>query len=257
MAFISRVAGGPASAGVLALQTARFHLRRGRAAGAGCPFRVNVRVGRRVVPVRLRAGAGDLFVFFEVLKDECYFVPEALCPAEGVRTVVDCGANVGLASLYFAGRYPEARVFAIEPHPDNFDLLRRNVASQPRIVPVRACVCAEEGRSVFIGTDRPAWGNRINYDGSGARTRGLSLNSLCREHGLTTIDLLKIDIEGAERELFSSPGFLDRTRFVIIELHDDYDLESFRRDAEPFGLTVRGPSPALGTRLITAGRTSP
>jgi FkbM family methyltransferase len=218
---------------------------------------VDVRVGRRVVPVRLRAGAGDLFVFFEVLKDECYFVPEALCPAEGVRTVVDCGANVGLASLYFAGRYPEARVFAIEPHPDNFDILRRNVASQPRIVPVRACVCAEEGRSVFIGTDRPAWGNRINYDGSGARTRGLSLNSLCREHGLTTIDLLKIDIEGAERELFSRPGFLDRTRFVIIELHDDYDLECFRRDAEPFGLTVRGPSPALGTRLITAGRTSP
>src|SRR5215469_11781017 len=240
-------------AAALVRGTLRFHLYNHWKLHGGLtakPFSCRVNLGNRAVPLTLRPISGDLFVLYEVLRDEVYRIPSSVLPQNDVRLVVDCGANIGLTSLYLADRYPQALVIAVEPHPDNFELLVRNTAVEPRIKPVHACVAGAADHERFISVDRPSWGNRTNRDGVGVPVACLTIQDLTRDSMSQTIDLLKIDIEGAEQELFSHPEFLHQTRFVIIELHGDYGVRELRRDIEPMGFEVFEPAGDL--HMVTA-----
>ena len=75
------------------------------------------------------------------------------------RTLVDAGANIGLASLYFANRFPSANIIAIEPEQSNFDLLRKNVAPYETITPIRAALWHENGIIKLVDPERLGkWG---------------------------------------------------------------------------------------------------
>ena len=87
-----------------------FHLGNalGRKLGADLPFTATPRFGAsRNVGIKIRPFSGDLFVLYEVLLHRCYDLPDTLLPPEGVRVILDCGANVGITALYFAWRYPK------------------------------------------------------------------------------------------------------------------------------------------------------
>src|SRR3984885_13531639 len=77
-------------------------------------------------PVFARFGASDRIVFRHILVNLEY---DCFHSVNSPRLIVDCGSNVGYASLFFLGKYPAAHVIAIEPDPDNFALLRRNTAA--------------------------------------------------------------------------------------------------------------------------------
>ena len=66
---------------------------------------------------------------------------------ERPQVIVDAGANIGLASILFANRYPQAKILAIEPEHDNFNLLADNVRSYDNIVPLQAALGARTRRS--------------------------------------------------------------------------------------------------------------
>jgi FkbM family methyltransferase len=168
--------------------------------------------------------------------------------------IVDCGANIGITSLFLAARYPRARILSVEPHPENFALLKANVAQVPRIVPIRACVTATPQSSVRFTVDEPAWGNRIaTDDADGVLVPAITIEELCNQNGLQKIDLLKLDIEGAEEQVFRHGKFLARTEHLIVELHGDYGLQCFQRDIAPYGLVAREARPP-DTYLVTACR---
>lgn len=137
----------------------------------------------------------------------------------------------------------------------NFDLLCRNTRSEPRIVPVQAAHVGGSSRTVVLSQDRPAWGNSIgdrSSTASGIEVPGLALPDLCAAHHLASIDILKVDIEGAEAEVFAAPDFLRMVRYVMIELHGGYTLDRFRSDIAAIGFTAREP-PAQGRpRTVTA-----
>jgi FkbM family methyltransferase len=238
-------------------KTLQFHLHNAGRSIDNSSFDVRIRLGHKIVPLRLRPAVGDLFVLYEVLMGECYYIPSAMCDPESVKTIVDCGANVGITSLYLAARYPAARIYAIEPLAANYELLCHNTREVSQITPIHACVTPREGPPVYFTTDRPAWGNRISQSGAGVLTEAITVEALCRRHSLAAIDLLKVDIEGGEKDLFSEPGFLKGVKLIVIELHPGYDLASFRRDLQPWGLEVRSPGPDLGTKMITASRRLP
>ena len=149
-------------------------------------------------------------MLYEVLASNAYHIAPSLLPADNVRVVVDCGANIGITSLFLAARYPGATILSVEPHPENFALLKTNVAEVPRIVPIRACVTGTPQSAVRFTTDRPAWGNRIATDDHGVLVPAITIEELCKQNGIEKIDLLKLDIEGArrtglrERHIFSS-----------------------------------------------------
>src|SRR5262249_44431289 len=128
-----------------------------------------------------------------------------LQPEPGV--IIDAGANVGYASVFFAETFPKARIIAIEPEPANFALLQQNTAPYANVTPVRAAIWPHAASVSIENPNDEAWAFRVQEgDRSNGNTiRGVSVPELVAEHGISSIDIFKIDIEGAEKELFQ-PG---------------------------------------------------
>jgi FkbM family methyltransferase len=177
----------------------------------------------------------------------------SLLPTDSVRVIIDCGANIGITSLFFAARYPRAKIFSVEPHPENFGLLKTNVEAAARILPIHACVTGTPQTGVRFTTDQAAWGNRITTDSNGILVPAITIDELCEQNGIEKIDLLKLDIEGAEAQVLQNGTFLARTEHIIVELHGNYGFECFRRDIGPYGLVAQQGRPP-DTYMVTAYR---
>ena len=80
---------------------------------------------RALHPLHVRSGTSDIGVFSQIFIEQEYACLDDL---KGVEFVVDCGANVGYSSAYFLSRFPNCHVVAIEPDPNNFAMLQRNMA---------------------------------------------------------------------------------------------------------------------------------
>ena len=166
---------------------------------------------------------------------------------ESVRVVVDCGAHIGLTALYFANRYPRARVIGIEPSPTNFRLLQQNTRQEPRIVPVQAAISDRSG-TACVNTDGPRAGATRQAAPLAARSskRSRSTTSAAR-FGIDGIDLLKLDVEGAERAVLAAG--IGKVRAIAAELHEPYTLDRFARDVAPMRVATRpGHDTVIATR---------
>ena len=135
-------------------------------------------------------------------------------------TIVDAGAHIGMASILFAHMYPAARIVAIEPEPSNFAALVRNTTPYKTITPIQAALWREDGE-VTLGpcNAHPKGAFQIVENGS-QRVRAITMDTLMRETGIHSIDFLKVDIEGAEIEMFESCPWIKNVRVIAIELHD-------------------------------------
>src|SRR4051812_31861536 len=150
------------SAVLLIKNTARFHAHNLRPAHSkDAPFKVMLDVGNGS-PIALRPYSGDLFIFYEVLLDKSYHVPEDVIDPRGVKKIIDCGGNIGMTAIYFARRYPYSEIYTIEPDPQNFELLSQNVSSYLNIHPIRAAVVGKQRDFVSFTTEGASWGNSIS-----------------------------------------------------------------------------------------------
>ncbi|HEU4460120.1 MAG TPA: FkbM family methyltransferase [Methylibium sp.] len=185
-------------------------------------------------PVTLRLPSTDVEAYEQVLQDEEYAMAVHTTP----RVIVNAGANIGLASVYFASRFPEARVIAIECEAENFRLLQRNVAPYPNIEPVQAALWDHDGSIEVVDPGLGAWGfvtaeSRHSGAGTVHAVPALTMATLMRRHGIEHIDVLKLDIEGAEYEvLASAPEWIDRVDTVVAELHERLKQGCESRHAE-------------------------
>jgi FkbM family methyltransferase len=211
---------------------------------AGCPRRL-----------WLRPRSGDIFIFHEVFATECYRIPPNVLSTATV--VVDLGANIGLTTTFLAERFPEARFVCVEPSPSNVAILRRNLAWMgDRASIVEAAVSDRRGEISF---DDGAWswgGHILTGDPAGSRrVRCETVDSILAAAGLDHVDLLKVDIEGAESMIFSArPEWLRTVKCVIIELHPGYSTDQLQDDLRPFGFEVLPPDAARGNEMIMAVR---
>ena len=173
-------------------------------------------------PVQIRLRTTDPRTYEETLLKGEYAFDLPLSP----KTIVDAGANIGMASIYFAHRYPEAKIIAIEAEASNYALLARNVMPYPAITPVHAALWNRDGQ-ISVGEPNPEtgafgkWGF-VAHEGPGASVRAITMQTLMEEMGIPSIDLAKIDIEGAEHEVFEDTGWLTGIVCVMIELHDQF-----------------------------------
>lgn len=176
-------------------------------------------------PFFLRVPTSDVCVFEQVLIHGEYDFEVERAPA----TIIDAGANIGLASIFFANRFPEARIVAIEPEEGNFDILVKNVAPYGNIVPLRAALWHENRKIHLVDPCLGHWGFMTQDAGDGEKRFGrtldlvqaLTMDRILRDHGIDHVDILKIDIEGAEREVFRDPSaWLDKVDALIVELHE-------------------------------------
>lgn len=180
--------------------------------------------------VLARSGSSDWDTFSEVFLEQCYsddFLElfDAVRDRSTVRTVVDAGANVGYSARFFADRYPNATVLALEPEASNFELLVANTSEISRIRPLRGALWNDHAELRIA--DESVGRNAIQMQVGVAESKddavtGFTLAELFDLVGSDEIDVLKIDIEGAERVVFESvgPELLRRVRLIMIELHD-------------------------------------
>ena len=125
-----------------------------------------------------------------------------------------------MASILFALKYPTARIIAIEPEPSNFAALIRNTAPYKTVTPIQAALWREEGEVTLGPSDAHPKGAFQIVENGEQRVRAITMDAVMRETGVDSIDLLKVDIEGAEVEVFESCPWISKVRIIAIELHD-------------------------------------
>jgi FkbM family methyltransferase len=174
-------------------------------------------------PVNLRLRTSDVWLCQQILVDSQYDCGLSLRP----RVIVDGGANIGLASIFYANKYPEARIIAIEPEQSNFEMLQKNVSSYSNILAIRAALW-NKNQDLCSSTARPGHHayqvhelHVSGHDLTSNSVRGLTLHGLMADLGIQHIDLLKVDIEGSEKEVFrDSAGWIGHVGMIAIEIHD-------------------------------------
>ena len=172
-------------------------------------------------PIYMRTGTSDRSAFNEVIVKRWYDHP---FPGGEPRLIVDAGANVGYASIRFAELYPQADIIAIEPDSDNFELIQRNTAAYTKVKALRCGVWPRSATLIIENPQAKSWAFRVREAQSGETGfAAVGLTELAEQHPSGCIDLLKLDIEGSEKELFEDPNchrWLSRTRMIFVELHD-------------------------------------
>lgn len=167
----------------------------------------------------LRRGTSDIAVFNQVFLVEEYKVPLKESP----RFIIDCGANIGVTTFFFRLRYPEALIVAVEPEDSNFTMLKRNTSKLKNIECLQAGIW---NRSTFLRVENSGvekWEFTFQEtDSKDGAIEAISITSILQQFSRMEIDILKMDIEGSEREVFASnyEAWLPGTKTILIELHD-------------------------------------
>ena len=172
----------------------------------------------------LRNQTSDLSCFEKVFCEQEYFVTPATPP----RFIVDGGANIGMATLFFAWKYPASKIVAVEPEPGNFELLQKNCVGLADVSLMQAALWPEERNLVIQDPAAANWAFSVTESGDQSTlslaVTAVTIPEILRRHSAAEIDILKLDIECAELELFSkgTEHWLHRVNFLIIELHDRF-----------------------------------
>lgn len=139
-------------------------------------------------------------------------------PSTEAPLIVDAGANIGMATLYFKRLFPRARVISIEPNPISLECLQKNAAALDGVEVVAAALSAD-GRPLWLSGEH-AMATVDTQQGSGAvAVESRRLQSLVPAE--ETIDILKLDVEGAELEVLQDAGvdLLKRVDQLLAEIH--------------------------------------
>lgn len=170
--------------------------------------------------VLLRARTADVDVFTQFFETDPFDLELGSEPS----FIVDAGAHIGLCSLYLIHRFPSACIAALEPELGNYALLQANTRTFASIVPINAGLwsneCSLRIADSSVGTSSFSVSETVHTDPN--YVPGYGVADLMRLLGRDEIDFLKIDIEGAEKQVFSSgfTSWIDRVRVIAIELHD-------------------------------------
>lgn len=195
---------------------------------------VPIHFGPSTRPFWFREGTSDESVIQQVFVDRHYDLsflirePELddLIKAGSAKgrkpLIVDAGANIGASPLYFLSAFPTARVVAIEPDTGNFELLVKNTEGTG-IEGYHAALASMEARVRVVDPGQGNWGYRtelVSGEQEGT-VPCVTIGGAYARHSDCFPFLVKIDIEGAEAELFSAnTEWVARTPVIVIELHD-------------------------------------
>jgi FkbM family methyltransferase len=189
-------------------------------------------------PAWVRAKSSDIHVFEQMFLKQEYSEVPLINP----EWIVDAGANIGLAALYFLLRYPTARVLAIEPSPTNFAVMEQNLAPHARRCSLlRAAVWCETGHVAlqFADVPRAEWAIQVQAAAHGD-VPAFDMATLMQRFGINRISLLKMDVEGAEAEIFAAnTSWLSQVEMMAIELHGPRAVEIVEAKARACFASVR------------------
>lgn len=197
----------------------------------------------------LRRFSSDVLVYTQVnLKHEFEPVIELFRQHQFTpEFIIDGGANIGLTTLYLKRFYPNASVLAVEPNPANFSVLKKNIESN-ELTNCALLQCGLWSENAYLegAHELPGdeWGFSVKKQETltGVGIDGRTILSILSEHGWSRIDYLKLDIEGAEEEIFKNPetydSFMKVTRAISIEPHSARFKNEFKKLLSQYEFTT-------------------
>jgi FkbM family methyltransferase len=222
--------------------------------------RISVLIPRSEFEVNLRLCTSDIDAFEQIFVKNEYDSPSLPASAD---VIVDLGANIGLATVFFGLRYPRAKILAVEPEEENFQALSANTAAWgDRVRTRQAAVWTRDGvvnlrMETDEGTPLEPWAARTsNQPGPvGRPVECHTLKTLLDRAGFDYVDILKIDIEGAEYDIFSDGAmeWLPRVKLIIVETHNWFrpgSNEAVRKAVHPLFEEVQGRGENLFFRRV-------
>lgn len=179
------------------------------------------------IHIHVRKGTPDLDVAICCLAEGEFECLRYILPRDYDGLIVDGGGYIGTAAIALSTLFPAATVITIEPSPNNFAMLELNIAAFGNIRPVRAALTAHATQDVAL-SDRGTgtWGFSLIPSQSSQSDRGATIRVPAVTLGALGIDtrqigILKLDIEGTERDIFThNTNILNCIPAIMVELHD-------------------------------------
>lgn len=188
-------------------------------------------------PIHLRNCIGDHAIFWQCLVMNQYdfsHFPQAerlnekyhdILSSGQTPLIIDCGGNIGLSVIYFANKFPKAKIFVVEPDQANIEILKINVASfEERVVILSGGIWNEAGHLQIINPEAGPSGYRVqitNQPDAPNTIRCYTVDEICSMANISNPLIVKIDIEGSQKHLFSNnTDWVNRTDLITLELDD-------------------------------------
>lgn len=194
----------------------------------------------------------------EIWVHHAYYIDDLESP----KVIIDMGAQIGLATLYFAQMYPDSKIVAYEPDPANFALLTKNIAENNliNVELINEAVAPKSGKMNLQTPIYPdEWRSGVGVIPGGWRgvlhTRDMVVEARGIDEVLSnSVDLVKMDIEGMEYEVLDRAS-LKKVKHMIVEVHPRsgkriHEIEK-KLIASGFVLTQRKDESKWGVGLST------
>jgi FkbM family methyltransferase len=208
--------------------------------------------GKSIVKSSLRRYSSDVMVFHQILVHEEYQpLVEYIKKYDSVNnilSIVDAGSNIGLSSLYLKVFFPAAKAYCVEPDSSNFEALCKNLKLNHLndCTAIHAAIWHKNQMLSLSNNFRDGKDWSISVEAvekkidSPNKVEGITIAELMMQNNMSVIDILKIDIEGAERYIFSSiqscETFLPVTKYLAMEIHEEFGiLDQVKRILDNFG----------------------
>lgn len=191
-------------------------------------------------PFYFRDNTSDVQIIKENLEQSGYQFPPELDP----MIILDIGGNIGATALRLSQTYKDAKVFSFEPESINFDIFKKNTVWNPSIQGFNVGLGAETKTAVLKkGEDLRSRGGYTLYEvGAGAdheEVHILNAADALSNLGVTKVDMIKIDTEGAEFDILTTipKEILSQVQWIAGELHGTKDFEALKYLSEWFDFT--------------------
>jgi FkbM family methyltransferase len=195
-----------------------------------------------------RPGTSDHLAIYQVLlrkrRKAEYYVPSALEP----KVILDVGSNIGASILFFHEQFPSARILGFEPHPETFRILQLNVGKIPSVSVFNYALGSADAK-ISVPCDGMDFSAFATKAGSLARPVDSIMTdcevrhagSALRELGISIVDLIKIDCEGAEYDILRTlpEEMLRRCKWIVGEIHDSSGFDLLALLAPHFDLDLK------------------
>jgi len=190
----------------------------------------SIRISKWPKPLVGRYASSDLSVFKQIFIQEEHSWARMFTRKFNDGLIVDCGANVGFASVFFLRLFPKAHLIAIEPDLDNAEILAENLSAHrpENHVQILRTGLWSEIKKLQCGNygyrDGLDWGRQVSLasDDDSTATISTTIPEVLALAQRSRINILKIDIEGAEAVVFQScADWIEKVDAIAIELHDD------------------------------------
>jgi len=190
--------------------------------------------GKKIEAV-LRRDSSDALVYEQLILEEEYLEIIKLFQTKNLslETMIDAGANIGLAALYFKAFYPNVKIVALEPSDETYKRLEKNLSIN-NVENVKALKQGVWKENTFLHLDKgfrdkSDWAFRLleNKNPEMNTIKVENIDTILRANNWERLDLLKMDIEGGEVGIFESQevvkNWISKVKVIVVEIHDEYE----------------------------------